>query len=129
MEYYSAIKKNTFESVLMRWMKLEPIIQSEVSQKEKHQYSILMQRSFNWSLFPFFSPPMPYTEVTLSHLSSPPHFLQAPRQDDRVVQKVVLVQADLSLNVYLIIHHCYLKVNSGFAFPNPCFSSLSFFIS
>ena len=33
--------KNTFESVLMRWMKLEPIIQSEVSQKEKHQYSIL----------------------------------------------------------------------------------------
>ena len=41
MEYYSAIKKNTFQSVLMRWMKLEPIIQSEVSQKEKHQYSIL----------------------------------------------------------------------------------------
>ena len=40
VEYYSAIKKNTFESVLMRWMKLEPIIQSEVSQKEKHQYSI-----------------------------------------------------------------------------------------
>ena len=36
-----AIKKDTFESVLMRWMKLEPIIQSEVSQKEKHQYSIL----------------------------------------------------------------------------------------
>ena len=42
MEYYSAIKKNTFELVLMRWMKLEPIIQSEVSQKEKHQYSIQM---------------------------------------------------------------------------------------
>ena len=41
MEYYSAIKKNTFESVLMRWMKLEPIIQNEVGQKEKHQYSIL----------------------------------------------------------------------------------------
>ena len=38
----SAIKKNTFESDLMRWMKREPIIQSEVSQKEKHQYSILM---------------------------------------------------------------------------------------
>ena len=37
----SAVKKNTFESVLLRWMKLEPIIQSEVSQKEKHQYSIL----------------------------------------------------------------------------------------
>ena len=36
MEYYSAIKKNAFESVLMRWMKLEPNIQSEVSQKEKH---------------------------------------------------------------------------------------------
>ena len=41
----SAIKKNRFESVLMRWMKLEPIIQSEVSQKEKHQYSILMHIS------------------------------------------------------------------------------------
>ena len=38
IEYYLAIKKNTFESVLMRWMKLEPIIQSEISQKEKHQY-------------------------------------------------------------------------------------------
>ena len=42
MEYCSVIKKNTFESVLIRWMKLEPIIQSEVSQKEKHQYRILM---------------------------------------------------------------------------------------
>ena len=41
MEYYSDVKKNIFESVLMRWMKLEPILQSEVSQKEKHQYSIL----------------------------------------------------------------------------------------
>ena len=40
MEYYSAIKKNTFESVLMRWMKLEPIIKSEVIRKEKHQYGI-----------------------------------------------------------------------------------------
>jgi len=35
-------KKNTFESVLMRWMKLKPIIKSEVSQKEKHQYSMLL---------------------------------------------------------------------------------------
>ena len=35
------IKKNLFESVLMRWMKLEPIIQSEVSQKDKDHYSIL----------------------------------------------------------------------------------------
>ena len=41
MEYYSAIKKNSFESVLIRWMKLEPIIQSEVSQKDKDHYSIL----------------------------------------------------------------------------------------
>ena len=45
MEYYPAIKKNTFESVLMR---LEPIIQSEVSQKEKHQYSIL--NAYIWNL-------------------------------------------------------------------------------
>ena len=44
MEYYSAIKMNLFESVLMRWMKQEPIIQSEVSQKEKQQYIILMHR-------------------------------------------------------------------------------------
>ena len=41
VEYYSAIKNNTFESVLMKQMKLEPIIESQVSQKEKHQYSIL----------------------------------------------------------------------------------------
>ena len=41
MEYYSAIKKNVFESVLMRWMKLEPIIQSEIKKKKKHQYSMV----------------------------------------------------------------------------------------
>ena len=42
MEYYLAIKGNAFESVLMRWMNLEPIIHSEVSQKEKDKYHILM---------------------------------------------------------------------------------------
>ena len=42
MEYYSVIKRNTFESVLMRWMNLAPIILSEVSQKEKEKYHILM---------------------------------------------------------------------------------------
>ena len=42
MEYYSAIKRNAFESALMRWMNLEPITQSEVSQKEKDKYCILM---------------------------------------------------------------------------------------
>ena len=41
MEYYSAIKRNVFESVLMKWMNLEPIIQSELSQKEKDKYRIL----------------------------------------------------------------------------------------
>ena len=41
MEYYSAIKRNAFESVLMKWMNLEPIIQSEVSQKEKDKYHLL----------------------------------------------------------------------------------------
>ena len=41
MECYSAVKRNAFESVLMRWMKLEPIIQSEVSQKKKYKYWIL----------------------------------------------------------------------------------------
>ena len=41
IEYFSAIKKSAFESVLMRWMQLEPIIQSKVSQNEKQQYSIL----------------------------------------------------------------------------------------
>ena len=42
MEYYSVIKRNTFESVLMRWMNLEPIIQSEISQKEKDKYHLLV---------------------------------------------------------------------------------------
>ena len=44
MEYYSAIKRNAFESVLMRWMTLEPIIQSEVRQKEKDKYHIVTHR-------------------------------------------------------------------------------------
>ena len=43
MEYYSAMKRNTFESVLMRWINIEPIILSEVSQKEKDKYCILTQ--------------------------------------------------------------------------------------
>ena len=42
LEYYSAMKRNTIESVLMRWMNLESIIESEVSQKEKDKYRILM---------------------------------------------------------------------------------------
>ena len=42
MEYYPAIKRNASESVLMRWMNLEPVIQSKVSQKEKDKYHILM---------------------------------------------------------------------------------------
>ena len=42
MEYYSAIEKNAFKLVLMRWMNLEPIVQSEVSQKVKNKYCILM---------------------------------------------------------------------------------------
>ena len=47
VEYYSAIKKNAFESFLMKWMKLEPIIQSEVSHKEKHLQYI---NAYIWSL-------------------------------------------------------------------------------
>ena len=42
MEYYSGIKKNEFESVPVRWMNLEPVIQSEASLKEKTKYHILM---------------------------------------------------------------------------------------
>ena len=44
VEYYPAIKRNAFESVLMRWINLEPIIQSEVSQKEKDKYCILTHK-------------------------------------------------------------------------------------
>ena len=43
MEYYSAIKRIRFESVLVWWMNLEPVIQRKVSQKEKNKYHILMQ--------------------------------------------------------------------------------------
>ena len=65
MEYYSAI--NTFESLLLRWMKLEPIIQSEVSQKEKHQHSIssvqfscsIMSNSLRPHELPHARPPRP----------------------------------------------------------------------
>ena len=41
MERYSAIKRNAFESVLMRWMHPEPVIPSEVSQKENSKYRII----------------------------------------------------------------------------------------
>ena len=47
-EYYSAIKKNTFESVLMRWMKLEPIIQSEVKSERERQISYI--NTYVWNL-------------------------------------------------------------------------------
>ena len=50
IEYYSAIKRNTFESILMRWMNLEPIIQSEISQKEKDKYHILTHNGLPWWL-------------------------------------------------------------------------------
>ena len=61
MEYYSAIKSNAFESVLMRWMNLEPITQSEVSQKEKNKYCLLdtyicnLERGY-WWIFMLISP-------------------------------------------------------------------------
>ena len=42
MEYYSAVEKDDFESVLVRWVNPEPVTQSEVSQKEKDKYLILM---------------------------------------------------------------------------------------
>ena len=42
MEYYSTIKRNEFESVLVRWMNLEPVIHSEVNLKEKNKYHIIM---------------------------------------------------------------------------------------
>ena len=42
MEYYSVVQRNEFESAELRWMSLEPVIQSEVSQKEKNKYHILM---------------------------------------------------------------------------------------
>ena len=41
MEYYAAIKRNTFEPVLMRWMNLQPIIHSEASQKVKKKINII----------------------------------------------------------------------------------------
>ena len=48
MEYYPTIKRKASESVLMRWMNLEPIIQSEVSQKEKDKYCIVMHTYGIW---------------------------------------------------------------------------------
>ena len=49
MEYYSAIEKKEFESVLVRWMNLEPVIQNEVSQKEKSSI-FTIERIFNYQL-------------------------------------------------------------------------------
>ena len=94
MEYYSAIKKNAFESVLMRWMKLEPTIQSEVSQKEKHQYSISSDQSLScvrlfatpWTAalqasLPITnsrSPPKPVSIDAISDSIQPSHPLSSP---------------------------------------------------
>ena len=50
MEYYSAIKGNTFESVLMRWMNLEPIIQSEVRSKSERERQMLYINAYIWNL-------------------------------------------------------------------------------
>ena len=75
MEYYSATKKNAFESVLMRWMKLEPIIQSEVSQKEKHQYSISSVQS-NRSTCPTLCNPMNCSTPGLPVHNHLPEFTQ-----------------------------------------------------
>ena len=47
MEYYSAIKRNTYESVLMKWMNLQPFIQSELNKKEEDKYHIL---TYIWNL-------------------------------------------------------------------------------
>ena len=44
MEYYSAINRNTSESVLVGWMNLEPVIQTEVNQKDKNKYCILTHK-------------------------------------------------------------------------------------
>ena len=49
MEYYLAINRNKFESVVVRWMNLEPLIQREVSQKEKNKYTIYIN-TYIWSL-------------------------------------------------------------------------------
>ena len=48
MEYYSAIKNNAFELVLMRWMKLEPVLQSEISQKKKTPIQYI--NAYIWNL-------------------------------------------------------------------------------
>ena len=53
MEYYSAIKKNKSESIIMRWMNLEPIVQSEVSQKEKNKLFIYMESRKMMLMNPF----------------------------------------------------------------------------
>ena len=69
--YYSAIKKNTFESVLMMWMKLETIIQSEVIQKEKQQDSILthiygiQKKRRQWHPTPVLLPGKPHGQRSL----------------------------------------------------------------
>ena len=71
MDYYLAIKRNTFESVLMRLMNLEPIIRSEVSQKEKEKYSILMDKYWRrkWQPTPEFLLVNPHGQRSLEGYS------------------------------------------------------------
>ena len=72
---WTELKKNTFESVPIRWMKLEPIIQSEVSQKEKHQYSI-NQFSSVAQLCPGLWDPMNHSTTGLPVHHQLPEFTQ-----------------------------------------------------
>ena len=83
VEYYSARKRNAFESVLMRWMKLEPIILSEVSQREKHQYKILMHiygiQCGGTEVWPRGATPRPRSESVAALLEQPWRDTPLPR--------------------------------------------------
>ena len=77
MKYYSAIKRDTFESVLMRWMNLEPITQREVSQREKQVAYI---HAYRWN--PFLPPPIPLICPSQPQaLPRVPCFIQVPNLD------------------------------------------------
>ena len=55
MEYYSAIKRNEIELFVVRWMDLESVIQSEVSQKEKNKYCMLTHTIFVFLFLTYFT--------------------------------------------------------------------------
>ena len=122
MEYYLAIKRGTFESVLIRWMNLEPVIQSEVSQKEKDKYCVLMNiwNLERWHQRSHVSSVQLLSCVQLFATSwTAPHQASLSITHSQSLLKVMLIKSVMP-SIHLILCHPFL-------FPPSIFPSIRVF--